>query len=700
MKISINCLRNYINLPENVFEVQEIMEDIGLEVKKVENSEKGTLFTLELLANRGDHHCYVGLAREIHGRTGWEMCIPPMHVDRELNNLNKVDVQTDKCFNYVLTELRKKEVDKLDLNEEKKLMLEVAGINLISPIVDSTNFITIEIGQPLHAFDADKVKGKIQVREADNGEKARLVFSEDFRDVPNGTIVIADEEKILAIAGVIGCEESKPTEATTRIYIESATFDPDKVRKSARYFGIQSYSSVRFEKGADPALAIGGAKRAVDLLSSIGWEMNGPISIEKEWDFPIVSIELQLSEANEFFGTQFSWDHILSVLERYGFGVLKNHSLSEDNYLVSVPSHRMWDVIDVKALYEEIAKGIGYNSLPSSLPFAVESVQPKANLKRKEKVEVLLIGEGFYEVFTDGFYSEAHRTKMGIKEGHPLWDHVGIANAGNRSYALLKNNSLAQAMELVLKNIHIKNHNSKAFEWTRIFKPNKSADNGLCDEQLILSIIAYGKNKTPGWDSIGTDVDVYYMKGLVEEMSNLLSIQLDINQIENDNNIAAVGTCLHPSRRASILFEGKPVGVIGEVHPRVISSWGIKSGRPCFIELSQEIVNLSPSERIYIPPSNLQTVSRDISLLLPKRLQTSQIVIFFKEKSSWISSVDIRSVFNSAVTGSKNAVTFSLTFSLDNAYKDKFTNEEINLETERLTEEVLKKYMKFHIERR
>lgn len=690
MKIRLDSLRHYLNLPERVSEIQDLMEDIGLEVKKIYNSEKGTLFTLELLANRGDHHCYVGLAREIHGRTGWRMNPPQFDGQMAMDNLKKVDVQTDKCYNYVLTEFKKREA--IELDEEKKLMIDVAGTPLISPVIDSTNFINIEIGQPLHAFDADKIKGKIQVREAGIGEKARLLFFEDLRDVPAGTIVIADDEKILAIAGVVGCEVSKPTEETTRIYVESATYDPVKIRKSARYFGIQSLASMRFEKGADPSLSIGGAKRAVDLLRSIGWELISPISVEKEWDFPVTQIELQLEQVNDYFKTQLPAYQILSVLERYGFKAFKSQSLSENNYLVSVPTHRMWDVLVVNDLYEEIARGVGYNSMPSSLPSATGSVQPSANLKRKEEVEALLTREGFYEVFTDGFYSEAHRTKMGIKEGYPLWDHVGIVNGGDRAYALLKNNSLAQAMELVLKNIYVKNQTSKAFEWTRLFHPNKAAENGLCDEQLILSLIAYGKNKTPSWDGLAKDVDIYYLKGLIEEMSNLLSLPLTILQTENDADIAPVGRYLHPSRRASILCKGKPIGVIGEVHPEVVTSWGIKSGRPCFLELYQEIFDHAPEERTYVLPSNLQTVSRDINLLLPKGLHANQIVTSLMENSAWIATVAIETVFNAAVTDGKNAVTFSLNFSLDSAKKDKFTSEEINQETERLAEVILSNY--------
>ena len=213
--------------------------------------------------------------------------------------------------------------------------------------------------------------------------------------------------------------------------------------------------------------------------------------------------------------------------------------------------------------------------------------------------------------------------------------------------------------------------------------------------------IAYGESKTPAWDGKGKPVDVYYMKGLVEEVSNILDIPLEIKQCENDAEISPVGVCLHPTRRAEILWNGKTVGVLGEVHPDVLDSWGVKSGRPCFIELSQEILGLTPSQREYVPPSNLHPVIRDICLLLPQGLHAKQVADYIQENSAWLSEVNIHDVFNSqATTAGKNAVTFSLNYSLEKAQKDKFTGEEINQETERLVGMTLEKYKKFQLERR
>ncbi|MEJ2680999.1 MAG: phenylalanine--tRNA ligase subunit beta [Gammaproteobacteria bacterium] len=697
MKISVNSLRQYIDLPKDISQIRDLMEDLGLEVKRSDDSPGDVIFTLELLANRGDHHCYAGLAREIHGRTGWPIFLPTLSNQHEVGNRGLARVETANCLNYVLIELKKNTAASVALSPDKARIIEVSGTNLVSAAVDVTNFVNIELGQPLHAFDADKIKGQIHVREAIPGDKAQLLFETETCDVPAGTLVIADDEKIVAIAGVMGCEDAKPTDDTTRLYVESATFDPVKVRQAARHFGIQSQSSQRFERGADPALAIDGVKRAIELFDQLGWQIQEPLSLETAWNPEPCVLPLNTADVNNYFGSNFSDEIMTAVLERYGFSLKKAGAVLD----VTVPSHRIWDVKETRDLYEEIARGIGYNALPASLPIVAGGVQPQISLQRKERVERLLIGEGFYEVFTDGFYSDAHRRKTGITEGHPLWRHVSILNAGDRSYSLLKNNTVTQAVELVLTNSHVKNQNVKAFEWTRTFHANASAENGVCDEKRVLWAIAYGESKTPTWDGKGKPVDVYYLKGLIEEISNLLDIPLEIQQREQDDDLAPVGLCLHPTRRAEIIWNGKTVGVFGEVHPDVLDAWGVKSGRPCFIELSQEILELPSAQRAYVPPSSLHPVLRDVCLLLPPGLPARQVADDMQRESDWLSAVDIRDVFNTpTTTAGKNAVTFSLSYSLEKAQKTQFTGEEINQETERVVEMILKTYETDHLERR
>ena len=282
MKIDIHSLRHYVALPQDDNAIRDLMDDIGLEVKKSEQTDEGPVFTLELLANRGDHRCYVGVAREIHGRTGWRI-VTPVVADAPVAAGGNVEVSTDNCMNYVLCELRRREDAVVALDTAKTRMLVVGGANTVTPPVDITNFVNIEIGQPLHAFDADKIVGRLRVREADMGETAHLLFSDAVVKVPKGTIVVSDDKRILAIAGVMGCEDAKPDEHTDRIYLESATFDPVMVRKAARHAGIQSQCSMRFERGAHPSLALAVAQRAVMQFSKAGSDLHRALWHAKAW---------------------------------------------------------------------------------------------------------------------------------------------------------------------------------------------------------------------------------------------------------------------------------------------------------------------------------------------------------------------------------------------------------------------------------
>ncbi|MBN9343921.1 MAG: hypothetical protein BGO76_00275 [Caedibacter sp. 38-128] len=699
MKISIHELEKHIKILSDLDDLQNLMEDVGIEVKKIEEDGSDTIFTLEVLANRGDHYSYAGIAREIHGRTGWE--ISPYLIDDlpVKNNITTVTVETENCLSYTLTEffLPNGQVSGT-LNEEQKKVVVLSGSNLIIPVVDVTNYINASIGQPMHVFDADKVDGTIVIRETVHGEKARLLFSEDAVELPPGTIVVADRSNILAVAGVMGCEGCQATENTRRIYLESAIFNPVKIRKAARYLGVQSLSSMRFERGADPALVKQGIKQAAVILDSLGWRITDGIGLCKEWSYDLPQINISLSEVGNYFEMDVTIESIRNTLSRYGFGV--RFLGMNDLVRIEVPSYRIWDIKEEADLREEIARSIGYNLLPSSMPEAIQPLLPSLHLERKKSVENILIGQGFYEVFTDGFYSEKHRSRLGIDESHPLWSHLRIINAEDRAYGLLKNNNLIQALDLVQTNINVKNPHIKAFEWTRTFHPNEQAENSLGEEKLVLWAIASGQYRKHSWNDSGKDVDIFDMKGIVEEISNALGIFLEIKQETKDNLILPVGTCLHPTRRASIVWGGKTIGVIGEVHPDVLDSWGIKNTRPCFMEIFQEILDVEASERIYIAPTNLLPVMRDVCILLPKELAASTVCKFMSEQSDWIESVKIQDVFNSEATGYKNAVTFSISYSLTKAGLDKFLTDDINDQTERIVEKTLRQFREYSIRRR
>lgn len=692
MKISTSVLKNYIDIPVDSVSLRNIMEDIGLEVKRTDHSNNDDIFTLELLANRGDHHSYVGIAREIHGRTGWKL-FEPQALDVSLSELcSKVEVVSNLCLNYTLSEYiltRNGTGSKFEISSFLNKMLDASGINAVASAIDVTNIVNIEIGQPLHVFDADQIIGNIIIRESFSGEMAHLLFQKEPVEIPEGLLVIADESKILAIAGVMGCEEAKVTEHTRRIYLESATFDPVCVRKSSRSLNIQSQSSMRFERGGDPELAIGALGRAKYLFKLMGWNSIGKVEVAKSWDYPRIAIPLSFSKFNDHFDSFYSNEYLIGRLERYEFKCSGNIVENEKyDVYVDVPSYRIWDVKAEEDLFEELARSIGYNEFSAVLPKNSIGIKIDEILKRKYKIEDIIVSQGFYEVFTDGFYGEKNLKNLGIREGHPLFPHVKTINSVDRLYSFMKNNTLSQALDIIQTNQNLKNNNVKVYEWTRTFHPNINAENGLCDEKRVLWAIASGNNIEKNWKNSEIGIDVFYMKGLIEEVFDILDLRIEIKQSKYEY-VSPQWTCLHPGRRGGIYHNEKLIGIFGEVHPYVIKSSGLKAIRPCFMELSQDILKLIPDERMYEPPSNYLPVVRDVCLLLPKNVMVGNVIDKIRENSSWIEAVDVTDVFTSVEIDWKDAVTFSIVYSLTMAGKQKLTTEEINAETERITDNVI-----------
>jgi len=569
-------------------------------------------------------------------------------------------------------------------------MIEVHGTNCISPAVDVTNFVNVELGQPLHIFDASKVAGKIDIRLSRPNETAHLLFTESEVTLPTDTLVIADDAKILAVAGVIGCVGSSPDANSKRIYLESATFDPVKVRKAARHLKLTTAASVRFERGGDTDLAIKGAQRAIYLLESLGWDAPGPIEHVGNGAHDAPLIPLSIASLNHFFDTDFSSSDILQRLQRYGFIL---HPDGKEHYQVAVPQHRIWDVASVEDIYEEVAKSVGFENFPSEIPKSIGAL-PNANLKMKEQIENILIGEGFFEVFMDGFYSEQHRTRLQSVDGQTRTDHVAVKNAVAKSYAFLKNNCLAQAVELVKTNQNSKSNRTCVYEWTRIFVPKEDK----VDEQKVLWAIAAGKNNDAIWDEQAKPIDFYYVKGLVEQLIESLGLPLEVKHLEQSDS-CLLSANLHPGRRAGIYHLDNLVGLLGEVHPKLLAAWKVQSARPCFFQIFEHALHLPNVHTTYQPPSNIQSVTRDVCIILPKQLSAQNIADSIASHSSWIEKVSIVDVFSSEKTGHKNAVTFSLVFHPGKLDKASFTGEEINQETERLVERIQLDYADHALER-
>jgi len=710
MKVSLNALLTFIqptaiNLPDQWPLVLEILEDIGLEVKRVEHIKceqdhlKDIQFTLELLANRGDHHCYQGIAREIHGRTAWPLKALPQAttplIDPSSFPIN-LAVESDLCLDYSLTEYALVDNDAQqssapvqvkELTPAQHEMIQLAGSNLVSPAVDITNLVNAEFGQPMHVFDADTIKGSIEVRLSKTNESALFLGATQQTTLPVNTLVIADQAKILAVAGVIGCDESKPTTNTKRIYLESATFDPVAVRQAARALGLQTLSSARFERGGDIELAQGAIARANYLLNRAGWQLIEGAAIFKSTDLTPAPLHFSIDDLNQFFDSNFTVDTITERLERYGF-IVQTSDYAEDevtDFAVTPPSYRYWDVKAVEDIYEEIAKSVGYNQLPSRLPESAAGVLPSPEFIKQLEVEKVLLNHGLYEVFTDGFYSDNDVARLGLNESHTLMQHVRINNSETKAYSLLKSNNLVQALDMVALNLNIKNSSIKAFEWNRKFIKDLQAINGICEEERVLWGLICGNATAESWQDGGKSFDLYALKYMITQVSHAVAVPLTLDHTANLTHPYL--DALHPKRRAVIVAAGQVVGVVGEFHPKVLKAFDIKSVNPIFFEISQSILTMDSQPRKYESPSNILPVTRNICLQVAPNFEAGQVSAFFQEHSTILQSANITDSFDlkDETIGAK-AITYTLIYHPQLASKEVFASEELNTETDRLAE--------------
>lgn len=678
MKINAAILRRFVDLPDNGRDIRTLLDDIGVEVKRHDTTVDK--FTLELLANRGDHHSYTGLAREISGRTGGQTCGPEYAELTHGDSPVPLILETPLCSRYSATLLTQSGATS-PLTEAELAPLNAAEIHSVSAAVDATNLSNLEFGQPTHCFDADTIVGGVTIRLSAEGEKAWPLFSEEKVTVPTGSIVIADDEKILAIAGVIGCEESKTTEHTTRILLESAAFEPIAVRKASRALGIHTDSSARFERGSDPTQVLVGAGRVVHLLEAHGWTRHGPSGMVGTWTDEKRSISIRTESASAFLDHPLTDEEITTRLNRYGFTITGENGTLQ----ARVPPHRVWDVEFTADLYEELAKSIGYNDTAINLPAVDMGALPSHSDQVKRQVEDVLLGAGFYEVFTNGFHATVLREKLGIDEQHPLWAHVETTNALDRGYGLVKNNALGQAVEAVAGNIRVGTRPIQMYEWTRTFHPDTSAANHVCTERHVLWAIGEGAVELDRWSDKPRKASPWFFKGIVEEIATTLNVSLTVGPADSTQ---ALSDCLHPGRQASIQLDGHTVGLLGEVHPRICSAFKLKRVRPVYMEIDRDALLTVATTSRYAERSAHQPILRSLAFSLPPRVEAAEVTHIMKTAGpDWLEAVNIVDRFDHEEAGvPMRAITFALRYSNNEGDR---SAESVNQASESLIADIL-----------
>jgi len=489
--------------------------------------------------------------------------------------------------------------------------LRRGGIRSIGPLVDVTNYVLLELGQPMHAFDLSRVEGGIRVRRANDGERMTLLDGREVELEPD-MLLITDHDKPQALAGIMGGEGSMVDGDTVDVLLESAWFNPETIVGRARRFGLATESSHRFERGVDPALQAMACERATALILEIAGGQPGPLTeaIEPEHVPSNAAVELRSAQLNRLLGTDFSVEQAGALLARLGMQV----SLETDRLTAIAPSARR--DIEIEAdLIEEVARVHGYDELPTRRPGGRLSLQVESESSLPEaRMRVQLAARGFQEVMTWSFVSQKELERIGMGDGaQPL------ANPLSRDMAVLRTSLLPGLIAVTGNALRRQHGDIRLFEVGHCFRNTESG----FDERARLGLSMSGRRRAEHFSGKAPELDFFDLKGEVEHFlaANAVSGELRFESGTRD--------WLHPGQQAEILLDGESVGWMGQLHPALVES--LDWSQTAFVaELDQERVR---KRRLPVARelSKMPAVRRDLSLVVPDRVPIAALLDTIRE---------------------------------------------------------------------
>ena len=559
-----------------------------------------TIVDFEITNNRPDCYSIIGLARESAAAFGMEMKHhEPVVKGSDAGTMyDKLDVEvpaTELCNRY-----SSRMVTNVKIAPSPKWMrnrLRANGIRPINNIVDITNYVMLEFGQPMHAFDYRYVSsGKIVVREAEAGESLKTLDG-NVRQLTPGMLVIADESKPIGLAGIMGGENSEILDDTTTVVFESANFNGTSIRQTALALGMRTESSGKFEKNLDPMMTVPAVQRACELveLLACGDVLDGIIDIVNYVPAP-KTLPLEPEKINKLLGTNIPKEdmiHYLNLLE-----------IPVENDIISVPSWRP-DLNLMADIAEEVGRSYGYNEIPTTAFKTSTQGGYPAIMKFEMKAGTLCQAMGYSEIITYSFVSPTVFDQIRIPEKSNLRNTLKIQNPLGEDTSVMRTTALPSMMDILSRNSAYHNKAVKLYELAKIYLPTEGSP--LPDEPKILVLGAYGANET-----------FFTLKGDLEEIFTSLRIKKARYTAIIDN------PSYHPGRCAKVTIDGVDVGYIGQIHPSVAKNYGIDCEVYCaeinFTLLSQ----LQLPDATYVPLPKYPTTTRDLAIICDEAVTVAQ----------------------------------------------------------------------------
>ena len=624
MRISYNWLKDYIDLNIPSEKLSELLTMAGLTTESIQKTGDDHIFEIEITANRPDWLSYIGVARELAAITGGKLKIPGMTKVKAANLKGlkvKVEVQEKVlCPRYTARVMRNIKVGESPSKLRKRL--EVMGLRTVNNVVDITNFCLFETGEPMHAFDLDKIDGpEIIVRRARKPEKIITIDGIE-RTLTDSMLVIADRSKPIAIAGVMGGLNTEVTRSTKNILLEAASFDQISVRRTARALGISTDSSYRFERKVDLNNIAASSDRAADLIhevaSGVACEF---IDIGKK-AVPEKMIRLRLAKLNSVLGLEIPTQKIKKILTSLG---LKIKRASKDSIVLETPPLR-YDLNAEIDIIEEIARIYGYNRIPNTIPAIVEQdgkVPPDIIIDRN--IRETLTGLGADEIITYGLLGKNILRAAGLANNRM----AEIKNPLSAEQEVMRPSLMPGMLTAILWNINRKARELKLFEIGKIYL--KETDAKFIEEKRLAIGIA---GEVSSWAEGSRQYSFFDLKGAVETV--LSDLGIDNAVFKQARNEAYSHSCA-----ASIEIESEEIGVCGEVAKKILDNFDIKEAVYfCEISLDAILKYARPGKRFRELPK-YPPVHRDMSLIVSKEVLNSELTALAKNTAGAILA-DIR----------------------------------------------------------
>jgi phenylalanyl-tRNA synthetase beta chain len=614
MRVPIEWLREFVRFPMSTGELAQKLTMIGLEVESIEEMHDDTVFEVNVTPNRPDCLSILGIAREVSALMHIPLKFPDYRIEKETGEC-EVSVEVpdeDLCHRYAGRCIKGVVIQ--ESPEWMKRRLEKCGMRPINAVVDITNYVLLEMGQPLHAFDMDLLRGKkIRAARSTPGSKLKTLDGVD-RDLPEGSLLIWDAERPVAVAGVMGGSETEVTEKTRNVFIESAYFTPSSIRRTSKSLGLKTESSYRFERGIDIELLERALDRAASLMSGLsGGKVSKKVDVYPR-PFRASHIRVRHGRVNKILGTSIPDDEMARLVKSLGVTV---EDEAAGSFIAIPPPHRN-DLQQEIDIIEEIARFYGYDRIPVTVPKM--GLSKEAWDRRRHRISTVtgyLRAAGFTEVINYSFMNYQMLDLLGIREDDPRRKTLSVRNPINEGESCLRTTLVPSLIQNLLHNVSMGTRNIRLFEVSRVFRERGET---LPEERHALGGVYFIEKSPALWKE--DTPDFYRVKGVIESL-------LDELRIKDVSFLPSSEPFLHPGKCCNIIVSGEKVGFLGVLHPAVIEKLSLKVSRPeiLLLEIDLDRLLLSATENVsYAPIAKYPYIDRDVALIVDESVSAATII--------------------------------------------------------------------------